>query len=281
MKSFSVDLKNHIKQEVTSLSSCWKIIRTDGVVYRFTDHDQDLTVDGEIYAAADGYNRSALKGSSGTDTDEMELAGFLQSDALSEKDLKAGLFDYAEILFFLVNWQAPDEGIVPLRKGWIGQVTWSDDFFQAELRGLTNALKRQIGAVYTPECQADLGDGRCKVNLSTRTFDDEIVDVVDARVFRLKHYAGPDLDLTGGVLSFVSGRNSGRHLEIDRWHSTDKKLSLFLEAPFLPAVGDLIKISHGCDKRYATCRDRFQNIINFRGFPHVPGTDALLERANG
>ncbi len=281
MKSLSDDLKNHIKQEVTSLSSCWKIIRTDGVVFRFTDHDQDLTVDGEIYVATDGYNRSALKGSSGTDIDEMELAGFLQSDALSEEDLKAGVFDYAEILFFLVNWQAPDEGSIPLRKGWIGQVNWSDGFFQAELRGLTNALKRQIGAVYTPECQADLGDGRCKINLAARTFDDEIVSVVNERVFTLKHYAGPDADLAGGVLSFASGRNAGRSLEIDSWYAADKKLSLFLEAPFLPTAGDQVKISHGCDKRYVTCRDRFQNLINFRGFPHVPGTDALMERANG
>jgi uncharacterized phage protein (TIGR02218 family) len=31
----------------------------------------------------------------------------------------------------------------------------------------------------------------------------------------------------------------------------------------------------GCDKRLATCRAKFDNVINFRGFPHMPGNDAL------
>ena len=281
MKDLSDDLKSHIEQEVTSLSSCWKIIRSDGMVYRFTDHDQDLTIEGELYLASEGYNRSALKGSSGTDTDEMELTGFLQHDALSEQDLKAGQFDYAEILFFLVNWQAPSMGVIPLRKGWLGEVSWSDGFFQAELRGLSNALKRQIGAVYTPECQADLGDARCRIDLEASSFDDEIDTVTDHQVFTLKNHAGPDQDLTGGVLSFTSGLNAGRKVEIASWKALDKTLFLFLAAPFLPQAGDQVRISPGCDKRYVTCRDRFNNLTNFRGFPHIPGTDALLERAYG
>lgn len=31
-----------------------------------------------------------------------------------------------------------------------------------------------------------------------------------------------------------------------------------------------------CDKRFETCRDVFANTLNFRGFPHLPGPDALL-----
>jgi len=32
-----------------------------------------------------------------------------------------------------------------------------------------------------------------------------------------------------------------------------------------------------CDQRFETCRDVFENIENFRGFPHLPGPDAVLE----
>ncbi|MEL6567729.1 MAG: DUF2163 domain-containing protein [Pseudomonadota bacterium] len=31
-----------------------------------------------------------------------------------------------------------------------------------------------------------------------------------------------------------------------------------------------------CDQRIETCRDRFSNAENFRGFPHMPGSDFLL-----
>ena len=32
----------------------------------------------------------------------------------------------------------------------------------------------------------------------------------------------------------------------------------------------------GCDRALATCRDRFGNVPNFRGFPHIPGNDFVL-----
>ena len=31
-----------------------------------------------------------------------------------------------------------------------------------------------------------------------------------------------------------------------------------------------------CDQRFETCRDVFANAANFRGFPHLPGTEALV-----
>jgi uncharacterized phage protein (TIGR02218 family) len=42
------------------------------------------------------------------------------------------------------------------------------------------------------------------------------------------------------------------------------------------AAGDAFTVSAGCDKRFSTCRDRFENIVNFRGFPQMPGNDFAL-----
>ncbi|MBY0422096.1 MAG: phage BR0599 family protein, partial [Parvularculaceae bacterium] len=48
-------------------------------------------------------------------------------------------------------------------------------------------------------------------------------------------------------------------------------------APGRPAaVGDAFTLQPGCDKSFATCRDRFANAVNFRGFPLMPGDDAAL-----
>ena len=42
------------------------------------------------------------------------------------------------------------------------------------------------------------------------------------------------------------------------------------------ALGDAFTVTAGCDKRLATCRDRFANALNFRGFPHIPGNDFVI-----
>ncbi|MCG8492849.1 MAG: DUF2163 domain-containing protein [Sneathiellales bacterium] len=280
MKPLSTALKSHLEQEVTSLCSCWKITRRDGEIFAFTDHDLDLVVEGDLYLASEGYDRSALKGSAGLDTDHMTLLGLLSDEALSERDLRAGLFDFAEIRFFLVNWQDLSQGVLPLRLGWLGEVTWRDDHFEAELRGLSNAFKTHIGAVYTPECQADLGDDECGIDLTAHQITDEVVSVRGSRIFTLLDCEKEDAELAGGVVQFLDGENEALRLEILSWDKSKKEITLFLPPPFAVSSGDQVTLFEGCDKRLATCRDRFSNIVNFRGFPFIPGTDSLQEGQN-
>lgn len=281
MKTLSSAMSQHIEGEVTSLVSCWHINRTDGVQLYFTDHDQDLLIDETVYLASAGYDRGALKGTSGASTDEMELQGNLNSDCLDDGDLASGLFDYAEVHFFMVNWQDLSAGIIPLRKGWFGEVTWADGKFTAELRGLSNALQREIGGVYTPECQVDLGDAHCGLDLVPMAATDTIATVATSRTYTLDICADADGMLDGGLIHFTSGANLGRKLEIKSWRFSDKRIELFLDPPYAAQVGDEVVLYPGCDKRFDTCRNRFNNLTNFRGFPHIPGTDALAESSNG
>jgi len=280
VKNLSASLNTHLNGEVTSLTSCWQISRRDGVVIYLTDHDVDLVVAGQLYRASDGYNRSPLKGSSGTSTDEMDLTGYLNSSWLKEDDLIAGLFDFAEIKLSLVNWQDPSMGVIPLRKGWIGEVSWRDGQFKAELRGLSNALKRNLGQLFTPDCSADLGDNRCKVDLIALGFSDIVASVSDPQIFKLINFAGLSGDLSGGIAHFTSGANAGQKIEISSWVFSDLEITLYLPCPYPLLAGDLVTVYPGCDKRFATCRNRYSNQINFRGFPHVPGIGSLLEVAD-
>ncbi|MEH6474506.1 MAG: DUF2163 domain-containing protein [Sneathiella sp.] len=280
MKTLTAQLQIHLQGEVTSLASCWYILRRDGEEVFLTDHDADLTFNGHLYRASDGYNRSALKGSSGTDTDEMDLSGCLNSDWLSENDLRAGIYDFAQIHFFLLNWQDVSMGSIPLRKGWIGEVSWSDGLFQAELRGLSNSFKRNLGKIYTPECTADLGDDRCMLDIEALASMDVIADTSSRNNFTLTNYDADDGELDGGIVHFMSGGNVGQKLEIQSWLNSGKQLTLFIAAPYEISVGDSITLYPGCDKRFSSCKERYANQMNFRGFPYVPGLDGLLEVQN-
>jgi hypothetical protein len=170
VKTASVSMLSHLQQEVTTLASCWKVKRTDGVVFRFTDHDADIRVDigdglgVQTYEAESSYSRTAVKSDDSLAVDNLDLQGVLDSDHIDETELRRGLFNFAEISVFLVNWADTSMGIIKMRQGWIGEVTVTPNgVFYTELRGLTQAFARKLGETYSPECRADLGDTRCKL----------------------------------------------------------------------------------------------------------------------
>lgn len=166
MKTITPAMAAHLRQTVTTLANCWRIKREDGVVLGFTDHDVKLTIGETVYEATTGFFRSAIANSADVAADNMDVAGFLDDDSIKEDELRNGAFDYAEIEVFAVNWMDLSQDIIRLRTGRFGEVTLtSSGFFKVELRGLTALFSQVIGEVYAPECRADLGDHRCKVEL--------------------------------------------------------------------------------------------------------------------
>ncbi len=281
MKQLSLNMKSHIDGEVTSLATCWSLTRQDGAALYFTDFDRDLLVEGNLYKAESGYSRSAIDNTSGLTVDNLDIIGSLNSAAITEQDLMAGLYDFAEVTIFMVNWQDLSMGRIPLRKGWLGEISFEDGRFTAELRGLGQALVSEIGEVYTPTCRVDLGGSACGIDLGALQETDTVAAVASRSQFTLTSYDGADDVLAGGGLTVTGGLNSGRSVEIQSWIQLTRTITLLFDLPFDLAVGDPVQFYPGCDKRFATCRDVFGNQINFRGFPHIPGTDALLESGNG
>lgn len=164
MKTISSTLQAHLAEETTSLATCWRIVRTDGVEFYFTDHDLDLVVDGNQYKASSGYKRTAVQNDSSLAVDNLDIEGVFDDEAITAEDLRAGLFDSAEVYIFVVNWADLSQGILKMRRGRLGEITLTEQgIFRTELRGLTQFLSQKIGEVYSPECRADLGDHRCKV----------------------------------------------------------------------------------------------------------------------
>jgi hypothetical protein len=166
-KIVSSAMETHLNQEVTSLCACWKVDRPDGAVYCFTDHDQDLTYNGNLYLANTGFTRTSMASTASLAASEGEVEGFIDSDTITERDLRAGLFDYADVELFYVNWANPDAyGAINIRNGKFGEVTiTSSGKFKVELRGLVARLSNTIGRTFMSRCDADLGDSRCKVKL--------------------------------------------------------------------------------------------------------------------
>ena len=202
---------------------------------------------------------------------------------ITETDILDGRWDNAAVEIWRVNWQDSSQRVL-MRGGAIGQVRRGRVQFVAEMRSLAHVLNQTVGRTFQATCDAALGDARCGVNLSDPAFmgSGTVVTLTDDRSFTVSGLSAfADGWFTLGTLTWTTGANAGRKAEVLAHDvgATDIKVSL-LEAPVRAiAAGDSFDITAGCDKRFETCRDRFANTDNFRGFPHIPGNDTVLRYA--
>lgn len=260
-----------LSDDLTHLALCWRLVRRDGAALGFTSHDAALLVDGLIYLARPGMTPSAVVLGDGLEADDLEVAGALSAGALTAGDLLAGRWDGARVILFLVDWRVPDAGRHVLASGTLGEVAvgdGADASFTAELLGPGAALAASAVELCSPECRAELGDARCRVSLRGR---EPIVLLAEAEPDRVRVDGIAAADFAQGSLLVLDGAAAGleRRLiaEDDGW--------LLLDEPLALAAGTRVQVREGCDKRFATCRDRFGNAANFRGEPQVPGADLL------
>ncbi len=281
MKALSPALSAHLASGVTTLCWCWRVARRDGVVMGFTDHDRTLTFDGTTYEAASGFTASDIKDSLGLAVDNLEVSGALSSTTLTDADLSAGRYDDARVEIHRVNWSDTSQRVL-MRSGSIGEVRRSGTSFAAELRGLAHYLQQPKGRLLQLTCDADLGDARCKVDLASPAYrgTGSIIAASSARRFTV---SGLESFASGffsrGLFTFASGASEGLKIEVKshaKLASSDA-LELWTDAEGVPAVGDLFVVTAGCDKRVETCKARFANVVNFRGFASMPGNKFLTQ----
>ncbi|RAI42613.1 DUF2163 domain-containing protein [Rhodoplanes roseus] len=283
MREIPAALQDKLDSGVTTLCRCWVLRRPDGVVLGFTDHDEDLVLDAMPCRAGSGLDASEATARFGLQVDGGEVSGALADEALSEADLAAGRYDGATVETWLVDWSEPGLRVL-LAVATLGEVRREDCAFTAELRSLAEKLAQESGRLYTAACTADLGDARCGVDRSGAAFQasGSVATLAGTSTFRadgLGDFA--DGWFTAGRLAFTSGANTGLASEV-KLHAVDAVgvgVTLWQAMPEPIAPGDAFVITAGCDKQFATCRDRFANAQNFRGFPHIPGNDYVIGHA--
>ena len=283
MKTLPIGLAAHLATRATTLCWCWRLTRHDGAVFGFTDHDKPLTFDGTAFEASAGFTASDIKDGIGLSVDNLEVTGALTSAALTDDDLSAGRYDDARVEIFRVNWQDVSQRVL-MRSGSLGEVRRAGTAFSAEVRGLQHYLQQPKGRLYQYTCDADLGDARCGANLTSPAYRGTaaIVTVESPRRFVVWGLDGYAHDVfTRGLASFTSGPAAGTAIEVKSHAKKGSvvRVELWSEAEGPPVIGNTFAITAGCDKRIETCRTRFANAINFRGFPHMPGNAYLTKVA--
>lgn len=281
MKILPAGMQTHLDSGTTTLCYCWKLTIVSGASFGFTSHDHDLTFDGVNYSALSGFDASAIETSLGLNVDDLEVMGALSAASLNEADLAAGKFDNALIQIFRVNWQNAAQRVI-LASGNLGEVTRGAVGFRAEMRGLAHHLNQPQGRLYQYGCDTDVGSTRCGVNLTLPAFTGTgSVQSLPVAADNRRAFIAAGLAafasgwFTRGRIVWTSGANAGQAMEVKEHGLVNSQVAveLWLAMPRVISAGDGFSITAGCDKQFATCKAKFNNALNFRGFHLMPGND--------
>jgi hypothetical protein len=374
VKTISAALQAHLSQPYQTMATCVRIGLRNGTILRFTALDKNLIISGYAgrdtplngtYLAYAGFFPSDIQTSDSLNVANLELAGPMVSPSILDQDVAAGLWDYAAICVFQVNWQDLTMGPLYERVGRSGEISTYTGLgsFKQEMRGLAQYYSRTLVELTSPLCLANVGDARCKVamgpftvsstvtgiNADNTTFYDSarneagpgagiaitgitnanpgVVTMADASlnlfnnqpvtlstivgmpklnvVTIAKNPSGTTFQLTidttstavygtyasgglvtpyggssagyfdFGLVTWLTGLNAGAPMEVKAF--VPKQVTLQLPMPYLIQIGDTYTMTAGCDRRATTCRSKFSNFVNFRGFERLPGIDKMVQ----
>lgn len=285
MRSLSGALLAAVALPQTNFCYCWRVTRRDATVFGFTSNTRNIAFNNVTYLAQSGFTPFAMEQSADLSVDNSELAGVLISDYITEEDIYAGLWEGATVQVFMVDHQtyaaSPSETI-PLGTLTIANVRLHGQMFVAEVRGLTQHYQQHLGELVQPKCRAVLGDTRCGVSLAPLTITVSVSAVTDRRQFTVS--VGSPNNVTGyfshGLATFTSGENNGFSKEISTATGTSSVAIVLKEPMFYDiAVSNTLTLKPGCGKDLLTdCLAKFNNVVNFRGEPYVPGTTRIFAR---
>jgi uncharacterized phage protein (TIGR02218 family) len=296
MRTLSDGFRAALADPITQLCQCVQVTSRNGLVFRATNHDRDLEWQGAIYPARGGLEVQGLHLNAGLEPDTAVLLGPLGD--VSREALQQGVWDRAKVEVFWVDWssalsdaaQWSPSGMTTIAReghnvltGYISNIKYTGFGFEADLASIKAKLTRQIGRVYARHCDAVLGDARCGVALNAAAYSRQVpvTGLLGQSAVEGVVIDALDLDpeaFRDGVLLWLSGPNAGARTALSAVAVGETGWHLFWrDAPLsLPQTGDDARLVMGCDRRFETCQTRFANAENFRGFPHMPGSDALL-----
>lgn len=265
-----------------------KLITKTGKIYGYTDHDVGLNVLGVNYNPAPGLTRMQLTRSINESVANQEF-GSAWIDAPEEK-LLAGEFDNAELEISFCDWSNPSNGALLMERGRLGIIQWTADGFRADLQSWMRDLQKTINFPVTASCRHRLFSQVGDVSPSAAIGFCKLDKAAFKCIATINSYSVPkmvfEITVTSGTIANTATWFAGGHLIAVAMPNTSLlfrkpqmiksstlltpnvyRIELYLPMPEAPLYS--IELYPGCDKTTTACKDKFNNVINFGGFPHI------------
>lgn len=285
MRTLSDAMQTHLAGRSHSRAWMVRLDLRDGTVIGLTSWDQDIEFDlGDAaglvtYQARTGARVSDVELVEGLEPSNFELRGPI-GEAVSLEAVLGGRFNRAEVRLFQVNTRNLGAGAIELLLGNVTDAKPQAGEFAFEVRNQADKLNQTVGRVLSPMCDADFGDARC--GITAESISATVSAGVDEYQFSVL-FAGSYADdyFNFGKVQFLTGALAGTIMEIIEWTAAGAVIT-FAPLADVPTAGDTCIISRGCSKArrsddptVPTCLT-YDNVINFRGFPDMTGTDQIM-----
>lgn len=261
---------------VHRFATCWKIERTDGVSLHLTNHNTVLVVEGVSYSPVGSPSQTAVETKEGTASNNFAATSYITTAAVSEADLTAGRYRGSTLTEFLVDWKYPWMGKFRLTSNRILETSFTGEVWEMQIEDIKSKLKQRVGRVYSRNCDYIFGDPTtCKFNRAALVQSNTVATVASRRAFAVSVLAAASGYFDDGTLSWTSGANSGLACEIKSQVGT--AFEFHVSAPFTIAPGDAFDVLPGCRHTKTDCIAFQGSLVNFGGFPTIPGSDKLIQ----
>ncbi len=275
MKAISTVLKDALNAHAITLCHCWKIELEDGTLLGFTNHDEDLLLDGLSYLSHPSLDTPIIEQTLGFNVDSVDAMGIIDSDIITVADLRTGRYHNAKITLMMVNWVNPEQSLF-LMQGHVANISEKDDQFIFEIRQITDALEVKKGRFFSHMCDAKLGDDRCGVDITDARYAatatiSEVISNNRFFVTGLEDYASGWFANGVAILDEETSAKQQQAIAEHKLVNGQTQLALWTPLPLPLTSGDQLHIIAGCDKKFSSCKQKFSNHYNFQGFPHIPG----------
>ncbi len=265
------------------MAELYSLTLLTGVVLRFTDADGDLAYNGNIYAATSPMiMRDRTKLTVGISVDTMNVTMFCGANDFIQgvpipQFVNNGGFDGARLKVdrvFMATYGDTSAGVVNIFTGTISDVTPSRTQIlltvSSDMQLLNIPMPRNV---YAPACSHSLYDSACgAVKASFGATSACTSGTTTLKIHSALAQADGYFDT--GTITFSGGQNAGATRTIKSYIGGVITMSTPLY--FLPAAGDTFTAYAGCDKTQATCANKFNRVISFRGFPFIPVPEASV-----
>ncbi len=265
-----------ITSNVTTIAYCWLIKLKNGAQYGFTDYSHEISFDNVVFDPRGIIKNSAIQSDTSIAADNFEIHGMIDHAVITKEDVLSGLYDQAYVEFSAVDYLYPENRAI-LKSGYVNQIRIVDDKFYFNIVGLIDRAKCTVSKCYSETCRAKFADVECGVDKNSHLIKGVIAQIISQDKVKVKftdesskyrglfHNAKMDISSGAGeVKMIVSGFNNNI-------------ATFYQNIPEDIKQGDSFVLYPECNKSFQACVEIFNNAINFRGEPHVPGQDEIYK----
>ncbi|MBQ7552135.1 MAG: phage BR0599 family protein [Rickettsiales bacterium] len=228
-----------------------------------TSYDKPIRIDDKVYQS--GYVLNSLQLTNIEKTGSIELQIYN-----NEKDNNFGLefLSSAKVVIKIAIISCLQQNII-IFNGFVSQINLESNIITITALPNLSKLNSSFCQLYSPLCRECIGSKKCGVDINKYKVDGVITNIIADNCFQGNHQANKST-LIGyyryGIVKFTSGKLKGISMQIK--DEIDGSVYLLQNTKML-SVGDCYEIYAGCDKTLTTCKEKFNNVINFRGEPYI------------